>query len=123
MKKIMLLMIAAMFSMVVVAQDQKTTELKISQLPKETTKWIANNIPGGNITRAGKIEDKGVISYAAVVETKGQKHAYLFDKDGKFTGKGDHMFKTTPATTPPVKTPATKPATKPTATEVAAPKK
>ena len=109
-------MIAAMFSMVVFAQNQKTTELKPSQLPKETTKWITENIPGGTITRAGKIEENGVLSYAAVVENKGQKHAYLFDKDGKFTGKGDHL-KPAPAKLP-VKAAEAKPAATVSATRI-----
>jgi hypothetical protein len=111
MKKIMLMMIAAMFSLVIFAQDKKMTEVKVDQLPKEATKWITQNLAGGTITRAGKIEEKGVTSYVAVVEVKGQKHAYLFDKDGKFTGKGDNMKGQVP---PPSKAPATpKPAATP----------
>ncbi len=104
-------MIAAMFSVVAFSQDKKLTELKPAQLPKEVTKWISQNLSGGTIVRAGKIEEKGVVTYGAVVEARGQKHAYLFDKDGKFTGKGDQLFDgkgQTPAAKPPVKSsPAT----------------
>ena len=105
---------AAMFSVVVFAQDKKMTEIKTSQLPKEITKWVTQNLPGGNLTRAGKIEEKGTLSYVAVVESRGQKHAYLFDKDGNFTGKGDNVLnaksqgpdatKAAPAKTPPAGT-------------------
>ena len=119
-------MMAAMFSCMVFAQDRKVTELKSSQLPKETQTWITKNIPGGTITRAGKIEEKGVLTYAAVVELQGQKHAYLFDKDGKFAGKGDNLFGgkgQPPVAKPPVKTQEAKPATKPAATDNAATKK
>ncbi len=115
-----------LFSGVVFSQDRKVTELKPNQLPKEATTWITSNIPGGKITRAGKVEEKGVLTYAAVVEFSGQKHSYLFDKDGKFVGQGDNYLKsgttkatkagtsTTPVktdpkqTTPPVKTQTTK---------------
>jgi hypothetical protein len=123
MKKIMLLMIAALFTTAIFAQNPKVTEIKSSQLPKEATKWITDNISGGTITRAGKVDENGVTSYAAVVEQKGSKHAYLFDKNGKFTGKGDHLFKSGAAAKPAVANPAAKPATKAPATDAATPKK
>lgn len=99
MKKVMFLLIATMFSMVVFAQDKKMTELKPNQLPKETTKWITQNAPGGTVVRAGKIEENGVLTYVAVVENKGQKHAYQFDKDGKFSGKAQAPANTKAAQT------------------------
>ena len=126
-----------MFAGVAFSQDRKTTELKPSQLPKDVTNWISKNISGGKITRAGKVEEKGVVTYVAVVDQKGRKHSYLFDKDGKYAGKGDNSMKTstskttkagtstTPANTdpkqptPPVKTQTSKSA----ASDDAAPKK
>ncbi len=126
-----------MFSGLVFSQDRKTTELKPSQLPKEANAWISTNLAGGKITRAGKVEEKGVVTYVAVVDLKGRKHSYLFDKDGKYAGKGDNALKastpaptkagtsTTPANTdpkqptPPVKTQTTKSS----ASDEAAPKK
>ncbi len=110
MKKTMLLLIAAIFSIAVFAQDRKQTEIKISQLPKETTKWVSENIAGGKIVRAGQMDEKGTRSYAAVVESNGQKYVYLFDKNGKFTGKGDPgKFKGQPAKTTKAVAPATPP--------------
>jgi YD repeat-containing protein len=123
MKKIMLALIVAMFSLVGFAQDKKQTEIKVDQLPKEVTKWVTNNIPGGKITKAGKIEENGVVSYAAVVEARGQKHGYMFDKNGKFTGKADRMNQTAPVAKPPVKAQEAKPTTKTSASDDAAPKK
>ena len=126
MKKLMIFLMMIMFAGVTFSQDRKTTELKASQLPKEATNWISKNISGGKITRCGKVEEKGVVTYVAVVEQKGRKHSYLFDKDGKYTGKGDNAIKAntpkatkagtsaTPANTdpkqptPPVKTQTTK---------------
>jgi hypothetical protein len=123
MKKLMLIMIAAMFSVAVSAQDKKTTEIKPGELPKAVSEYVAKNLGGGTIVRAGKIDEKGVISYAAVVETGGQKRAFIFDKDGKFVGKADNIAKpAAPTAKPPVKS-DTKPATTPAATETAAPKK
>lgn len=102
----MLMLIAALFSMGIFAQNGNVTEIKTTELPKETAKWVSENIPGGKIVRAGKIDDKGTISYAAVVESSGQKHSYLFDKNGKFTGKGDNLMKGKTQSAPATKAPA-----------------
>ena len=114
---------AAMFSLAVTAQDKKMTEIKTSQLPKGVSEWVTKNVDGGKITRAGKVEENGVLSYVAMVDMKGQNRAFLFDKDGKFTGKGDHLFKSQPATKPPVKTQTTKTSTTPSPAQEPAPKK
>lgn len=89
----MLLAIGAIFSILVFAQDKKSSELKVSDLPKGVSEYCEKNL-GGKPVRAGKIEEKGSVTYVAMVESKGTKHAFLFDKDGKFTGKGDHLFAT-----------------------------
>ena len=104
MKKMMLVAIAAIFSMFVFAQNKKMTELKVGDLPKGVSEYCEKNL-GGKPARAGKIEENGTVTYVAMVDMKGTKHAFLFDKDGKFTGKGDHLFstKTQPA---PTKAPA-----------------
>ncbi|MCK9218971.1 MAG: hypothetical protein PHF97_12640 [Bacteroidales bacterium] len=125
MKKIMLLLIAVILGSFTFAQ--KVTEIKPSQLPKGVTDYISQNLPGVKIVRAGTLEDKGVLTYLVSTEIKGRKHAYQFDKDGKFIGKADHLYKarpqgisiqpapgsktnaapatgTAPATKPPVKT-------------------
>ena len=130
---------AVMLTAVLYAQDKKMTELKTTQLPKEVTDFIAKNMPGSTITRAGKIEDKGVVSYVAVLERQGTKHAYQFDKDGKLIGKADHLnlsgakpvkastvtdpAQAAPAAKPPVKTNTSNPAAKASATQSAVPKK
>ena len=85
--------------------------MKIKDLPKEVSTFITKNFAGGTITRAGKIEEKGDVSYLAVIERAGTKHAYQFDKEGKLIGKADNILstakpgevKTTPAAKPPVK--------------------
>ena len=93
------------------AQDKKVTEIKTNQLPKAVTDFIQKNMPGAIITRAGKIEDKNETTYAAVLEHKGTKHSYIFDKDGKLVGKGDHLLNSN------TKIPATKPAAAGTVTD------
>ncbi len=123
MKKIVFLLVAAILATMVFAQDRTMSELKVSQLPKGVTDYISKNLPGAPITRAGKIEEKGEVTYVATVDVKGSKHTYLFDKNGTFKGKGDHLFNqpakpavdksantpgTTPAALPPVKTGAAK---------------
>ena len=133
MKKTTFLFIALILSAVIYAQNVKTAEIKPSQLPKGATDYIAKNIPGGSITRAGKIEEKGEVIYGAVVEVKGTKHYYLFDKNGAFKGKGDQMFNSllaAPAKSPPANpvalpktAPAPKQAPKVPGVEVTIPKK
>ncbi|MCX6305691.1 MAG: hypothetical protein NT040_12080 [Bacteroidetes bacterium] len=122
MKKIMFLMLAAILSVTVFAQEKKMTEIKVSQLPKPVSEYVAKNLGGGAISKAGKIEENGVLSYVAMVDMAGQKRAFLFDKDGKFTGKGDNL-KSAPAAKPPVKAPETKPSTQTPAAGIAVPKK
>lgn len=138
MKKIILLFVAAIMVLAVTAQERKVVELKKEQLPKTTQKYIADNFPGGTVARAGKVDDKGVVSYVVVIDTKGRKHSYVFDKDGNFQGKGDKMVPPPPPagakqatgatqtdpkqSTKPATQPASKTTTKPAATEEA-PKK
>lgn len=93
MKKIIFVLIATLSIACLFAQDRKMSEIKPADLPKETAKWVTANIPGGSIVRAGKIEEKGTVNYVAVVENKGQKRSYIFDKEGKFVGKGDNLLK------------------------------
>lgn len=92
MKQTILLVVILFFTTVAFAQEKKMQEIKSADLPKGVTTWVKDNLPDGKITRAGKIDDKGVISYAVSVESKGRKHSYLFDKDGKFAGKGDNLI-------------------------------
>ena len=105
MKKIIAIAFALLISAFVFAQDKKMSELKISDLPKGVSKWVETSMPGGKIVRAGKIEEKGTLSYMAAVEFKGSKHSYIFDKDGKFVGKGDNLVNSqaAPKAAPPKK--------------------
>ncbi len=74
------------------APNKKMAEIKSTELPRGVHDWVAKNVPGGKITRSGKIEENGILTYVAVVTVSNGKHAYLFDKSGNFTGKGDHLF-------------------------------
>ena len=105
MKKMMFLMIACMIAAATFAQDRKVTELKIDQLPKGVSEWVTKNVAGGKITRAGKVEEKGVLSYVAMVDMKGQNRAFVFDKEGKFVGKGDDLLKSAQTAKPATKAP------------------
>jgi YD repeat-containing protein len=130
MKKLMFFLAAVVFSTMLHAQDKKVTEIKTTDLPKEVTTFITKNMPGAKITRAGKVDEKGVISYLAVLERQGTKHAYQFDKEGKLIGKADNMNlqsagKAAPAgtvTDPAKSAPQAKPPVK-TGTSTEAPKK
>lgn len=89
MKKILLSLAAIMITTIMFAQ--KSTDIPVSKLPKAATAYITDNLPGTTITKAAKIEDKGVITYSATVDVKGKKHLFIFDKDGKFLKKGDDL--------------------------------
>jgi len=123
MKKVMFFLIAVSFSMMVFSQNKKVTDIKNSQLPKETQIYISKNLSGAIITRAAKIEEGSVFSYLAVVEIKGQKYACLFDKNGKFMGKDDKYLPTPSVLKPTVKTQESNPAPKSSAIDDTNPKK
>jgi hypothetical protein len=71
--------------------SQKMSEIKTSSLPKSVTEYVQKNLPGSQITKAAKVEDKGVVTYNVAVDVKGKKHILIFDKDGKFLKKGDNV--------------------------------
>jgi hypothetical protein len=107
MKKIILIFAGILFSTVIFAQ--KSTEIPAAKLPKATTDYLKDNLPGTKIDKAFKVEDKGVVTYNVTVDVKGNKHMFIFDKDGKFLKKGDNLIQSggTPKTaTPPAKQPA-----------------
>lgn len=91
---------------------QKTTDISPSKLPKATTDYIKENLPGAKIVRAVKADDKGVITYNVGIDVKGHKHLLVFDKDGKFLKKGDNLINsggTKPKTSPTPAKPTTPP--------------
>ncbi len=120
---LIILLLSFMFTAGLYAQDKKMSEIKVSQLPKGVSEWVSKNIPGGSITRAGKIEENGGLSYVAMVDIKGQNRAFVFDKEGKFIGKGDNVLKSSPPAKPAVKAQESKPTDKSSATDNPAPKK
>lgn len=111
MKRIILMIVVALFATVVFAQTK--TELKPTELSKQITDWMTTNVKTYSIVKAFKVDSKGVITYD-VMATKGtDKRLFVFDKDGKFVKKGDQETKETFKNTqekkplPPTKAPAT----------------
>jgi hypothetical protein len=70
---------------------QEYTDIKVSQLPKATQGYIAENFKGTQPSRVVRIDDKGTINYAVVFESDGRKKVLAFDKDGKFIQKGNQV--------------------------------
>jgi hypothetical protein len=89
MKRLMIIMVAVLFSTVLFAQ--KMTEIKESELPKAVTDYLKVNMPGASVFKAVKADDKGTITYNVAVDTKGRKHILVFDKSGNFLKKGDNL--------------------------------
>lgn len=57
------------------------SEIKVNELPKETSDYVTKNLPGKKIKEASRIIDtKGVITYEAEID----KVDYIFDATGKF---------------------------------------
>jgi hypothetical protein len=67
------------------------TEVKTRDLPKPIEKYINDNMPGVNIFKAVKVEDKGTLTYNVAIDVHGRKHILVFDKAGKFLKKGDEL--------------------------------
>jgi len=102
MKKVILILILALFSGYLSAQ--KMTDVNPKLLPKATLDFINQNFPKSNILRAMKMDDKGTVSYTVDVEyVKGRKTTLIFDKDGKFVKKADGKVPDQPK---PAQTPA-----------------
>jgi len=86
MKKLLSIIAIMFFSFSVYAQ--KTEEIKVSELPKNVTAWIAQNLKKTPVERAGKVMDnKTLLGYCAGVQTKGRKIIFVFDKNGKYLEK------------------------------------
>jgi hypothetical protein len=101
MKRILLFLSAMIFTLFVVAQGY--SEIKSSQLPKKATDYLKKNLGTYTMGRAAKSDEKGVIKYAVVAETRGKKAVYVFDKDGNFLDRVKNLEeaeKVKPAATP-----------------------
>ena len=99
MKRIFAICIPVLFATALFAQTR--TEIKIDQLPKKVSEYVTKNLPGAKIDRAMKEDNKGDISYYALVISAGQNHILVFDKDGNFVKKGDNIFKESQKQNPP----------------------
>ncbi|MEI6898893.1 MAG: hypothetical protein WCL00_03365 [Bacteroidota bacterium] len=91
MKKGYLILIALLFTLT--AFSQKTTEIKIKELPKSTTDWVKTNMPKATIDKAVKLDDKGTVTINILVNSAGRNHILVFDKNGNYLQKGDNLYK------------------------------
>ena len=110
MKKVILMLVVALFTTVAFAQTK--TEMKPKELSKSITDYVAQNMTGYTINKAFKVDSKGVITYNILIVRGTVKHILVFDKEGKFLEKGDHKAKGATQkidNTQPTPTPAQKP--------------
>jgi hypothetical protein len=90
MKKILLVLVAVVFSFSVYAQ--KAEEIKVSELPKKITSWVSQTFKKDAVERAAKVMDnKILLGYCAAVTTEGRKTIFVFDKNGNFLEKIGRM--------------------------------
>jgi hypothetical protein len=110
MKKVILMLVVALFTTFAFAQTK--TEMKPKELSKSITDYVTTNMAGYTIDKAFKVDSKGVITYNILVVKGTVKHILVFDKEGKFLEKGDHKAQGATKTvneTNPTPTPAQKP--------------
>jgi len=88
MKKLIFFLAVALISTTLSAQ-KKTTEIKVSQLPQSTQKYIKDNLPGCQIVRAIKVVENGKVTYNVGVDVKGKKNLFIFDEAGTFLKRGE----------------------------------
>ena len=91
MKKVMLLIVAVVFTTFIFAQTK--TEVKVNDLPKSISSYVSKNMEGFNIEKAFKVVNNGVQTYDVVVKKGDMKHVLAFDKDGNFSKKADKDVK------------------------------
>jgi hypothetical protein len=108
MKKLVVILFIAIFAPVVFGQTK--TEMKVADLSKPITDWVAKNLKAAHIERAFKVDSKGVITYDLLIANGADKSIFIFDKDGKFVKRAERGSKggTQPV---PVTDPKAKPAT------------
>jgi hypothetical protein len=91
MKKVLLMIVAVVFSTFIFAQTK--TELKVNDLPKSITSYVSKNFTGFNIEKAFKVVNNGVQTYDLLIKKGDIKHYLAFDKDGNFNKKADKDVK------------------------------
>lgn len=85
MKKLLCILVLALGALMLNAQTK--TSIKVTDLRKPISEYVAKNLPGYKTTEAYKVDTKGVITYE-VAAMKGKDHQVLtFDKNGKFMKK------------------------------------
>lgn len=82
MKKLFLILIIGILAPVVFGQTK--TEIKLADLPKSVTDFIAKNIKTYTIKKAFKVDSNGVITIDVLLVDGADKIVFIFDKDGKF---------------------------------------
>lgn len=108
MKKVVIIVIALLFSTVTFSQNY--TEITSSQLPKKTNEWIKKNMPGATMGKIGKAGEKSATKYAVVLSDRGRKAIYVFDNNGNFIKRAKNkeelmsMVKADSKSTAPAKT-------------------
>lgn len=91
MKKLLLILFIGILAPVIFGQTK--TEMKVADLPKSITDYIAKNIKTYTIDKAFKVDSKGVITYDVLLILGADKAVFIFDKDGKFVKRAERGSK------------------------------
>ena len=110
MKKLVLFIALGLCGSVLFAQTK--TVIKVSDLQKPITEYIAKNYSGYTTEAAYKLDNKGIMNYETIMVKGATKEVLVFDKDGKFLKK-EVLKNEAPAATKQVKKAEAKPASTP----------
>ena len=101
MKKIVFIFVLVMSVLAVKAQDTKTpnpsdskstvttpaTSVRVADLPKSITDYIAKDHPGYTVKEASSVTGKNGLNYQVIIAKGTETESLLFDKDGTFLKK------------------------------------
>jgi hypothetical protein len=87
MKRTTFILIAIIITLLLFSQTR--TEVIIKNLPASIPEYVKNKLHEFNISKAFKVDSKGVITYEILAVKGGEKQVLVFDRNGKFIRKGD----------------------------------
>ena len=85
MKRIFLVIASTFFLAFAFAQTK--TEIKTSAIPKGISDYISKNFSGYTITKAFKVDNKGIMSTEVMVLKGTEKYKLAFSKEGRLVKK------------------------------------
>jgi hypothetical protein len=87
MKRAIFIFVAIIIAILVYSLTR--TEVIIRNLPAPITEYVKTKMQAFAISKAFKVDSKGVITFEILVVKGSEKQVLIFDRNGKFLKKGD----------------------------------